>query len=561
MNPIPLNAKAPHTGSKSRSKFTRHRQKLLFALLFCTSIFLPIPSIAANDEDKLRAVDHTIVDSDKFEAGDPPIVDSDKFGTVEHPVSDTDKFGAVEYPVIDYGIGEKAERIKRGEYLVKVGDCIACHTAPGGKPFAGGLAIEIAPFGTIFSQNITADKETGIGKWTDDQFVTAMREGIDPEGHYYYAAFPYPYFNKLSRKDVLDIKAYLEAIPAVHAPNKPLEFHFPFNIRLLQSFWRFMFFDGYRGEFKSNEKQSPEWNRGAYLVDGLGHCSMCHTPMNPIGGPIRKYAFTGGFVEGYSAPNISASALKDVPVEKIVNVFLKDELIRGGKVQGPMLQVNHDSLRYLEISDLEAIAIYLKSIESELPPPPATGKGDKAGKVIYLKYCAGCHDQGGGGAPKFGDVSAWAPLIKMGQEQMYNNAIRGIRGMPPKGNCASCTDEQVHQAVDYIVNRSKPASGEEVGVTAPVESPTSLAKGKRVYDNVCFVCHTGGELGAPKLGDKAAWEPLIEGNNIDVLVERAIHGYKGHPPKGACNTCTSADIIAAVKYMAEEGSNGNYSLW
>jgi cytochrome c5 len=474
--------------------------------------------------------------------------------------TDEDKFAAVEYPAVNYGTGEKAKQIKRGEYLAKTGDCIACHTTPGGKPFAGGLAIE-TPFGTLYSQNITPDKETGIGKWTDDEFVTAMREGIDPEGNYYYPVFPFPYFNKMSREDVLAIKAYLHAIPAVNAPNKPLEMDFPFNVRLLQSFWRFMFFDAYKGEFKSDKSQSPEWTRGAYLVEGLGHCSMCHSPMNPLGAPIRKYAFTGGFVDGYSAPNISASALKDVPVEKIVNVFLKDELIRGGTVQGPMLQVNHDSLRYLAVSDLEAIATYLKSIESKLPPAPKVGTGDKAGKVIYLKYCAGCHDQGGGGAPKFGDPAAWAPLIKTGQEQLYNNAIRGVNGMPPKGNCASCTDDQIHMAVDYIVNRSKPAEGEEVGTKSAVESPTSIAKGKRVYDQVCFVCHNDGQLGSPKLGDKKAWEPLIQENNIDVLVNRAIHGYKGHPPKGACNTCTSADIISAVKYMAEEGSDGDYRLW
>lgn len=464
------------------------------------------------------------------------------------------------YPPVNYGTGAKADQIKRGEYLTKAGDCMACHTVAGGKPFAGGLPIK-TPFGTMYTPNITPDPETGIGQWSDDDFDRAMREGISPKDHFYFPAFPYPYFNKLTRIDVDAIHAYLHAIPAVHEPNKPLDMPWPFRVRLLQSFWRLMFFDFHKGEFEYDQHKSPEWNRGAYLVQGLGHCAMCHSPLNPLGAVEHRYELAGGFVDTYHAPNISASGLKDVPTDKVLDVFLKDTLLSGGQVKGPMLQVNHDSLRYLSMQDLTDIVTYLKTVESEIPPAPKTGTGEKAGKVIYLNYCASCHAAGGAGAPKFGDAQAWSPLVQQGMDLVYKNAIHGIGNMPAKGNCQSCSDEQIKQAVDYIVKFSGAKPGQEVsaGAMTPVDI-TSLARGKEVYNQVCSICHDKGQLGAPKLGDKAAWTPLLK-DNLDVLVARSIDGYKGHPPKGACYHCTDADIIAAVKYMAQQSGTGNYKLW
>lgn len=471
-------------------------------------------------------------------------------------------YSSVAYPKIQ-NVNVKSgqtEQIKRGEYLVEAADCIACHTAPGGKPFAGGLAIK-TPFGTIYSPNITFDKETGLGKWSDDDFVQAMREGIAPDGSYYYPVFPFVAFNKFTRQDVLAIKAYLESIPAVHQKNIPLDMPFPFNVRLTLSFWRFMFFDFQKGTYRYNERQPPEWNRGAYLVEGPGHCSLCHSPLNMLGAPKARFYLAGGFIEGYSAPNITAYRLKDVPVEKIVAVFQKDQKINGGKVQGPMLQVNHDSLKYLSVADLRAIATYLKTVESELPPAPDHGTGEKAGKAIYEQYCAGCHNMGSGGAPKFGDVSQWTPRLKLGLEQVYSNAIKGIGGMPAKGNCDSCTDDQIKMTVDYIVNHSHGEAGAAAASTVnPAQSFTSLERGKRIFDSVCSVCHRDGQLGAPRLGDKTAWAPLLK-ENVDVLVERAIDGYKGHPAMGACYPCSDADVISAVKYMVQQGGTGDYRLW
>jgi mono/diheme cytochrome c family protein len=162
-----------------------------------------------------------------------------------------------QYPKMNYGAGSKADQLKRGEYLVKMGDCIACHTAPGGQAFAGGLAFD-TPFGTIYSPNITPDKQHGIGQWTNPQFFKAVREGIAPDGQYFYPAFPFPYYNKLSDQDLLDIRAYLNAIPASAKPNQENSMMFPFNWRFLQLGWRLMFF-----EFQKTGPYKPDPNQRA----------------------------------------------------------------------------------------------------------------------------------------------------------------------------------------------------------------------------------------------------------------------------------------------------------
>jgi len=467
------------------------------------------------------------------------------------------------YPTANYGKDPtQAALIKKGEYLVKAGDCIACHTdGPDGKPFAGGLPIK-TPFGTIFSTNITPDKETGIGNWTDKQFIDALRHGKTPDGSYYFPVFPYIYFNKLSDQDALAIKAYLHAIPAVQQQNKPLDMPIPFRWRFGQIAWRLLFFKD--EPFQPDPRQSAEWNRGKYLVTGLGHCGMCHSPLNFLGAEKKEYYLTGGFVDGFYAPNISSTNLANTPVQDVVNVFLKDKLIGGGDVQGPMLEVNHDSLVHLDRADLDAIVVYLKTVKSKTPPKPksATQVSLKVGEKVYNQYCQGCHTTGAGGAPKMGDVNAWAPIIKLGLNQLYTNAIAGIGGMPPKGTCASCSTAEIQSAVQYIVSKSQGAAGAVSAAAAPVTvDPTSIAKGKQIYDKICSACHNNGLLGAPKIRDKAAWAPLID-EGMPQLFQRAIGGYHNHPPKGACNECSDADVIAAVKYMVQESkSDGDYQLW
>lgn len=468
------------------------------------------------------------------------------------------------YPKVNYGKTEKERQlIKRGEYLAKAGDCIACHTDTknNGAAYAGGAGIN-TPFGTFYAPNITPDKETGIGKWTDDEFVKAMHEGVAPDGSNYFPVFPYPNFNKLSRADLLAIKAYFMNIPAVKQPNRPHDVSWPFNVRLFQYGWKLLFFYFNKGQYVYDTTHSAEWNQGAYLVQGLGHCGMCHTPHNFMGGEKKAYALTGWFVDGYYAPDITSNALGDVPVEEIMAVFKEDKKLRNaGKVGGPMAEVNNDSLKYLEDKDLRAIAVYLKTVKSEIPNAKASAGGAitaDTGKEVYVDKCAVCHDSGAAGAPKIGDGGTWAERLKLGLDTVMMHAIKGYNSMPPKGTCMTCSDEEIKAAVQYILDQSK-GNTEKAAPAAPAK--LTLADGKRVYQETCSVCHAEGKLGAPKVGDKAVWEPRIR-KDMDILFAHALKGYNRMPARGTCITCSNEEILAATKYMVQESkTTGDYSLW
>ncbi len=367
------------------------------------------------------------------------------------------------YPEINYGTGEQAEKIKRGEYLVKMGDCIACHTVKNGQPFAGGLGFD-TPFGLIFSSNITPDKETGIGKWNFKQFKKAVSQGISPGHTYLYPAFPYIYFNKVSDQDLADIKAYLDVVPPVQQKKPKNKMFFPFQWRFLQLGWRILFFEFQKtNQYRYNHHQTAEWNRGAYIVTGLGHCDMCHTPMYYIvdhdivlGAPIRSKPLIGSYVSGFYAPNITHLFLKDVSLTQFQDIILKYRLVEGGQVQGPMYQVIHDSLQYLSLEDIRAMYTYLFSVKSAAPPKPKINLQDKnAGKKIYDRYCQQCHENGTGpvnGAPERGEKWTWRSWDKMGMDALLWNAMNGVDGMPIKGTCTDCTAAEIESAIRYMGN-------------------------------------------------------------------------------------------------------------
>ena len=471
-----------------------------------------------------------------------------------------------EYPATKPATGDKEKLIKRGEYFAKIGDCIACHTnVAGGTPaFSGGLPIE-TPFGTFYSPNITPDKETGIGKWSEDDFIRAMKHGRDPQGRNYFPVFPYVYFSKMTDDDARALYHYFMNIPAVNLKNKPLPF--PFNVpgaRTSLWGWNLLFFFPHDDPFEYDASKSKEWNRGRYIVDGLGHCSMCHTPLNVFGAPKRRYYLTGGFIDGYWAPNITKYGLSSASRYEVADVFVKGELInKAGPVAGPMAEVNHNSLSYLTESDRLAIATYLKTVVSEeyLGVSPSEKQPTlKRGKQVYVNACIICHQNGEMGAPLIGDGANWYKRLKeQGQQALYRHAIHGFNQMPVKGACVTCSDNDVVAAVDYIMNRSLTRSQWEdlkKGETAKI-----IDSGKDVYNENCAVCHNDGKLGAPKLGDKKAWKPLIA-KNIDVLIENTVKGENGHPDNGGCKHCSTTEIIAAIKYMVSKSkTSGNYSLW
>jgi mono/diheme cytochrome c family protein len=259
--------------------------------------------------------------------------------------------------------------VAKGQYLVRAGDCIACHTNPGGALFAGGRPMA-TPFGTLYTSNITPDPTTGIGSWTADDFYRTMHTGRFPDGGLIYPAMPFGSYTKVTRGDSDAIFAYLRSVAPVRQANRPHDLRFPFNNRQLILGWRTLFFQ--EGEYQPDPTKSAEWNRGAYLVEGLGHCSMCHSPINALGGSSESAAFEGGLIpmQNWYAPSLTSNkeaGLGEWSIEEIVDL-LRNGISHRGAVYGPMAEVTFNSLQYLSDADVRAMAIYLKSLGQGSPP-------------------------------------------------------------------------------------------------------------------------------------------------------------------------------------------------
>ncbi len=288
--------------------------------------------------------------------------------------------------------------VERGRYLAEAGDCAACHTAPGGQPFAGARAVP-TPFGTIYSTNITPDKKTGIGNWTEEQFYRAMHEGIRRDGKHLYPAFPYPWYTKLTRDDVDALKAFLETLPPVRQENKASELPWPLSVREVMSGWNEMFF--HAGEYKPDPNQSAEWNRGAYLVEGLGHCGACHTPKNMVGAVKTRHRLEGGYGENWYATSLTndvRDGLGDWTLDDIVT-YLKTGSNLKAAATGPMAEVIENSTQHLGDTDLHAVAVYLKSVRGRSEEQKVEGDQQRLarGEAVYRDQCAGCHMENGTG--------------------------------------------------------------------------------------------------------------------------------------------------------------------
>ena len=284
--------------------------------------------------------------------------------------------------------------IMRGRYLVRAGDCAACHTAEDGKAMAGGRAIP-TPFGTIYSANITPDKDTGIGNWTDEAFWRAMHEGRGSQGRLY-PAMPYPWYTKLSHDDVLAIKAYLDTLPAVRNDVKTPDLPWPMSWRPVALWaWDGMFF--HPGIFQSNPQKSTEWNRGAYLVEGPGHCGACHSPKNTLGAVKTDHRFQGGMGEGWFASSLRGThgeGLGNWSVDELVS-YLKTGANARTRAMGAMQEVVEKSTSHLNDDDLRAIAVYLKDLPGNDEQHTQRASDDRdvlnRGRLVYVDQCAGCH--------------------------------------------------------------------------------------------------------------------------------------------------------------------------
>lgn len=362
---------------------------------------------------------------------------------------------------------DTASMIARGEYLARAGDCIACHTVPGAKMFGGRRAMA-TPFGTLYSPNISSDKETGIGKWTAQQFYTMMHTGRSPDGGLLYPAMPFAAYTKVTRADTDAIFAFLKSVPPVKLPNRPHELRFPYDNRSLLLGWRTLYF--HEGEFVADVGHSVEWNRGAYLVQGLGHCSMCHTAINALGGSSESQAFEGGLIpmQAWYAPSLTSNkeaGLGEWSIEDI-SALLRSGVSNRGAVYGPMAEVVNDSLQYLSAADIRAMAVYLKALPQHTPDTPTLvpSVADKdlalQGSKVYDAQCAVCHGAEGRGKPP-----DFPPLANNQSIQMASavNPIRMVLiggyppgtatnprpyGMPPFGQTLS--DQEVAAVVTFI---------------------------------------------------------------------------------------------------------------
>ena len=292
--------------------------------------------------------------------------------------------------------------VERGRYLTTAGDCMACHISNDGRSMAGGHRLE-TPFGAIAVPNLTPDEDTGIGKWTSDEFWRAMHEGRGASGERLYPAFPYTAFTKMPRQDVDAIYAYLRKLEPVRNRVDRDTLPFPFNIRLLMAGWNLLNFTP--GEFRPDPAKSEEFNRGAYLVEGPGHCGLCHTARNLIGGDASGTPLRGGLLQGWYAPNITADkrqGIGDWSDQEMIDYLRTGRNVRA-TASGPMAEVVAYSTANMTEADLKAIAVFLReSAAAGDPAPaplPATDAKMVAGTSVFQDSCSACHVGNGAGVP------------------------------------------------------------------------------------------------------------------------------------------------------------------
>ena len=356
-------------------------------------------------------------------------------------------------------------QIERGRYLAIAGDCSSCHTVPGsGQPFAGGRPIE-TPFGVVVGANITPDPDTGIGAWSDETFVRALREGKGHNGQLLYPAMPYPYYTKLTESDALAIRAYLNTVKPVRNAVVSNKLPFPFDVREGMAAWNALYFKS--GEFKPDPTKSAEWNCGAYLVQGLGHCGACHTPKTQLGGDDRARTFQGNALQGWFAPNITNDTERGLGGWSVADIvaYLKNGHNATTASTGIMGEEITLSSSQMTDGDLTAIATYLKDLPGQTSSPAAVSASDPtmtAGGAIYADECSACHGMDGKGVPYLFPSLAGSPNVRsVDPVSLTRVLIEGARsvataneptgpGMP--SFAWKLSDDQVAAVLTYIRN-------------------------------------------------------------------------------------------------------------
>jgi mono/diheme cytochrome c family protein len=296
-----------------------------------------------------------------------------------------------------------AALIARGENLTRAGDCSGCHSERGGRPYAGGRAIE-TPFGNVYSSNLTPDPVTGLGSWSADEFWRALHHGRSKSGRLLYPAFPYPNYTRVSRTDADAMFAYLQSLPAVTHANRKPTLGFPFDTQAALAVWRALYFRP--ASYIDDPERPADWNRGAYLVEGLGHCNACHSARNALGATRGTLDLQGGLipVQNWYAPSLASpheAGVAGWPKSEVAHL-LKTGVASQGFVMGPMSEVIGNGTQYLSDADLSAMAAYLQALpapaEADVTPAPP-GLPSERGAALYHDHCVACHGEQGEGVP------------------------------------------------------------------------------------------------------------------------------------------------------------------
>lgn len=320
----------------------------------------------------------------------------------------------------------------QGAYLARAANCYACHTAEESAPYAGGVAFK-TPFGTLYSTNITPDAETGLGGWTLEDFYNAMKRGIAPGGKHLYPAFPYTDYAKMSDLDIESLYLYFQQVESIAQPAKENALGFPYSERSLLSGWKWLYHDSLA--YEPDPERSEEWNRGAYLVEGPGHCGACHTPRNAFGAEKERLAFSGGvhedkvklgFYRRWSAVNLTnaETGLASWSEDDIVN-YLKTGKSEQAIVHGPMREVVLHSTSHMTEPDLKAMAVYLKSLPAIDPPSVAQPDNEQLahGEIVYTVHCGSCHLPTGLGSEGLGVTLNKNPIVQAEDPASLLNVI------------------------------------------------------------------------------------------------------------------------------------------
>ncbi|MFM9927337.1 cytochrome c [Variovorax sp. H27-G14] len=437
------------------------------------------------------------------------------------------------------------DQVQRGAYLTNAGDCMACHTSKGGQPFAGGLYMN-TPFGQISTPNITPDKQTGIGNWSDDEFYRVMHEGIGRHAEYLYPVMPFPWYTTVTRDDVLAIKAFLMTQPAVNKARPPNKLSFPFSVRESLLAWREVFFKP--GTFVPDPAATDEVNRGRYLAEGLAHCGECHNAQPVAGTSKFKGSLQGGVIDSWYAPNITSDARDGIGSWSNTDIatYLKTGVAPGKSIAlGPMAQTVH-SLSKLSDADLSALAAYLKAT------PPSAVKGndqklalfkgrDARGGQTYLNFCASCHAIDGKGLKGvIPPLDGNGAVTSKGPQNVINVIVGGLEAreryapMPAIG--AGMTDQEIADVTNYV--RQTWANG------APATAQAGMAaEARRKADTLMSAGALSGcpKIDTPTLGkafdsQRASIDAQLAGMTDETMPDKAqrlVAQLRARAPKAA----------------------------